>query len=255
MRVLVTNDDGIDAEGLHALVRAAADAGHEVVVAAPARQASGSGAAVLIDPEPGDADVPVGRIRIEERTVEGAVSAWAVSASPAICVRLGLGGSFGEPPALVLSGVNPGANTGRVLLHSGTVGAALTAGVMGVRAIAVSLDELEDDVPHLFDQAAELAVSLVDTVLAEPDGTVLNLNVPNAAGPHPLAEAPLDSAGIVHTTTPDADADAGDLSVAVALDAERTADPGSDVDLLTRGTATLTAIVPPHAIPLRAPLP
>lgn len=250
MRVLVTNDDGIDAPGLHALIRAAAEAGHEVVAAAPARQASGSSAAVLIDAED---DRTVGRIRLEERELPGAAAAWSVGGSPAICVRLALGGAFGPRPDLVLSGVNPGANTGRVLIHSGTVGAALTAGVMGARAIAVSLDELDDRAEHLFDQAAVLAVELVDTLLAEPEGTVLNLNVPNSPGPHPLVETPLDAAGVVHTTTPDADAD--ELSVAVALDAGQDAEPGSDVDRLSAGAATVTAIVPPHAIPLSRPLP
>lgn len=247
----MTNDDGIDAPGLAALVRAAADAGHRVIAAAPARQASGSSAAVLIDPVPGE-DAPA-RIRVEERSVEGAASAWAVSASPALCVRLAIGGSFGEPPEVVLSGVNPGPNTGRVLLHSGTVGAVLTAGTMGVPAIAVSLDELDDDAPHLFDQAAVVAVSLLDAALAERPGTVLNVNVPNAPGPHPLVEAPLDSAGIVHTTTPDADAD--ELSIAIALDGGQPPEEGSDVDRLRRGAATVTAIVPPRATPLASPLP
>ena len=247
IRLLITNDDGIDAPGIRALALAAADAGHEVVIAAPARQSSGSSAAILVDD---DAE----EVAIEERRPPGRVAAaWAVHAAPAMCVLLGLRGTFGPVPDAVLSGVNYGANTGRVLLHSGTAGAALTAGVGGVRAIAVSLDlGFAPAVLH-WDDAGAAAVRLLDTLLAEPSGTVLNLNVPNTPGPHRFAEAPLASGGVVHTTTSDAEED--DESVRMALAKGGGADAGSDLDLLAQGLATVTSITPPGATALRAGLP
>lgn len=253
-RLLVTNDDGIDAVGLHVLARALVDAGHDVLVVAPARQFSGASAAVLIDdPVDGSEEGGGPSIRVERRELDGVPTAWAVGASPAICVHLGLRGALGPVPDAVLSGINPGANTGRVLLHSGTVGAAMTAAVAGIPAIAVSLDELDDRVPHRYGPAADAALRLLPLALAQPAGTLLNLNVPNTGGPHPLAEAPLDPVGIVHTTSPDAEAD--DLSIAVRLDGGAEPEAGSDVALLRSGSATVTAVVPPRAVPIEGPLP
>lgn len=247
LRVLVTNDDGIEAPGIHALAVAAADAGHEVVVAAPARQWSGASAAILLDD---DAE----QVEVEQRRPPGrAADAWAVHAAPAMCVLLALRGSFGRRPDVVLSGVNYGANTGRVLLHSGTLGAAMTAGVGGVPAIGVSLDVGLHPAELHWAGAAEAAVRLIPSLQAEPVGTVLNLNVPNAQGPHPFAEAPLASGGVVHTTTAE-DPDDED-SVRLALATPGAADHGSDLDLLTRGFATVTSVLPPSAIPLRGRLP
>lgn len=242
-RLLVTNDDGIDAPGLRALVRALGDAGHEVLVAAPARQYSGASAAILVD---GEADDVV----VEERQVPGAIAAWAVGAAPAMCVLLAQWGRFGAAPEAVVSGINDGPNTGRVLLHSGTVGAALTAGVGGWRALAVSLDVgLAPERLH-WEDAAAVAIDLLPVLLEEAPGTVLNLNVPNGPGPHGVVEAPLDVGGIVSTTAADADVDEEAVRVGLA----RGGAEGSDSDLLAAGLATVTAVVPPTATRLRHPL-
>ncbi len=248
LRLLVTNDDGIDAPGIRALALAAADAGHDVVIAAPARQSSGSGAAILVDD---DAE----QVPVEERRPPGRVAtAWAVHAAPAMCVLLGLRGTFGPLPDAVLSGVNYGANTGRVLLHSGTAGAALTAGVAGVRAIAVSLD-LGDRPDQLgWDDAGATAVRLLGVLMAEPAGTVLNLNVPNSPGPHRFAEAPLSSGGVVHTSTSDAQGEDESVRRALAR-GEVDPDAGSDLDLLAQGLATVTSITPPGSTALLGRLP
>ncbi|UYO97695.1 5'/3'-nucleotidase SurE [Microbacterium sp. M28] len=122
-RVLVTNDDGIDAPGLHALAAAAVSAGFDVVVAAPAKQSSGSSASILAE----EAD---GRIRIGRRELDGldGIPAHAVHGGPGLIALIAARGAFGDPADLVLSGVNHGANVGRAILHSGTVGAALTGG-------------------------------------------------------------------------------------------------------------------------------
>ncbi|MGA0354821.1 MAG: 5'/3'-nucleotidase SurE, partial [Ilumatobacteraceae bacterium] len=116
MRILVTNDDGISSVGLHRLARAMTAHG-EVVVVAPDREFSGAGAAVgaihLMQPE------------VHRATVDGIGESWAVSGPPALCVFFARLGAFGGPFDLVVSGINPGANVGRSVYHSGTVGACL----------------------------------------------------------------------------------------------------------------------------------
>jgi 5'-nucleotidase len=135
MKVLVTNDDGVGSAGLHALARALVDDGHDVVVVAPDREMSGSSAAIgQVHIEEGiDAE------RVDLPRLEG-VPAYAVAGPPGLCVLTARLGGFGDPPELVVSGINPGCNTGRAVLHSGTVGAALTAANFGGRGLAVSID-------------------------------------------------------------------------------------------------------------------
>lgn len=173
MRLLVTNDDGIEAPGVHALAAALVDAGHDVVVAAPLGEMSGSGAAIGIMSADSEllvrpVDIP-GRPDIESYGLEG---------PPALCVMAARLGAFGPAPELVASGINPGHNTGRAILHSGTVGAALTAANFGVSALAVSTGPGSDPA---WETAAELAVSAVDWLLGEPVKTVVNLNVPDVS--------------------------------------------------------------------------
>jgi 5'-nucleotidase len=138
MRILITNDDGVEAPGIAALAAAVAAAGHDVMVAAPPKEASGSSAAITSVSERG-------RVVVEERTLPGlaGVPAYAVAGSPAFIAILALGGGFGPAPDVLLSGINRGANAGHAVLHSGTVGAALAAAQAGpCRAMAVSLDVL-----------------------------------------------------------------------------------------------------------------
>ncbi len=182
MRILVTNDDGVDAVGLHVLARRLVELG-DVVVAAPDREYSGAGAALgtlhLIRPE-------VRRVEID-----CVPEAWSVTGPPALCVMFSRLGVFGGPFDLVVSGINPGANTGRAIYHSGTVGAALTARNGGVSGLAVS--QAVDDFgvegqgwdEMLFDQhwataaevGAHVARAMLDDLPADP--IVLNVNVPN----------------------------------------------------------------------------
>jgi 5'-nucleotidase len=136
-RVLVTNDDGVHAPGIRLLARAARDAGYDVTVAAPREEASGTSAALT-------AVTDEGRVMFAPVSLPGldGVPAFAVAASPAYIALLAGLGVFGPVPELVLSGINRGANAGRAILHSGTVGAAVTAAAGGARAMAVSLDVL-----------------------------------------------------------------------------------------------------------------
>jgi 5'-nucleotidase len=135
MKVLVTNDDGVASAGLHALARAVADAGHEVVVVAPDSEQSGTGAGIGLV----RIDRPIDAEPVELPGLDG-IPCFAIAGPPGLCVLAARLGGFGTPPDLVVAGINPGCNTGRAVLHSGTVGAALTAANFGVSGLAVSLD-------------------------------------------------------------------------------------------------------------------
>ena len=181
MRILVTNDDGIDSLGLHVLARRLTEVG-DVVVVAPDREYSGFGAALgtlhLMEPD-------VRRIHLD-----GVPEAWTVTGAPALCVYFARFGCFGDID-LVVSGINPGANTGRAIYHSGTVGAALTARNGGMNGIAVSQsvvgfgvegqgwDEMIQD--QRWETAAEVAARVTEALAKDlPDPpVVVNVNVPN----------------------------------------------------------------------------
>ncbi|HZQ79006.1 MAG TPA: 5'/3'-nucleotidase SurE [Acidimicrobiia bacterium] len=248
MRCLVTNDDGIGSEGLRALAEVALEAGLDVVVAAPMREASGASASITAVEEDG-------RFVVETRTLpglDGACSVLAVGGLPAFIALTGMRGAFGPPPDVVLSGINNGPNTGYAVLHSGTVGAALTASTFGARALAVSLNVRMRTVsgagippsarsaPH-WATAAELARRTLPVLLGSEPGTVLNVNAPNL----PLDEvrgferARLARFGAVQTNV--AERGEGYVKVALAeIDAEY--EPGTDAALIAAGYATLTPL-------------
>ena len=171
MRLLITNDDGVMAPGIAALARAMVTTGHDVVVAAPHQDMTGFGAAIGSFHIDGSIDVKP----VELDGLQG-VPCYSVTGPPALAVMAARLGGFGEPPDLVVSGINPGANTGRATLHSGTVGAVLTGANFGVSGIAVSIDMGEE--LH-WDTAGTLAVHALEWLTEQPAKTVLNLNVPN----------------------------------------------------------------------------
>jgi 5'-nucleotidase len=173
VRVLVTNDDGVESAGIHVLAAALRDAGYEVLVVAPDSDRSGIGAAIGLV----NADQHIDAKQVELPGCDG-VPAFALDGPPGMCVCAARLGAFGEPPELVVSGVNPGCNTGRAILHSGTVGAALTAQSFGCSALAVSVDVSD---PWRFDTAAQLAVEVLPMLRDAPARSVLNLNVPARA--------------------------------------------------------------------------
>ena len=217
MRVLVTNDDGFDAPGLAVLARAFADAGHEVVVVAPLTEASGAGAGI------GSLSQRQGRVNVEAVTLPGLeeIPSFAADALPALIVIAGCLGAFGPPPDLIASGINPGRNVGRAVLHSGTVGAALTSVHFRLKGLATSIqagapsgyESSNGSLTH-FASAAGLAVALASHLETAPSGTVLNLNVPNL----PLSEilgvrrAHLATTGLIYS------AGVGENSPSVQLD-------------------------------------
>ena len=254
MRVLITNDDGIDAPGIRALALAVRDHGGDVVVAAPAKEASGSSAAISAVEEDG-------RVIVEERELTGldGDKAYAVAGSPSFIAILGLRGGFGKAPDLLLSGINRGANAGYAVLHSGTVGAALPAAEVGCRGLAVSLDVLTpasataasggraiaeivaDETSRHWETAAALAVGYVDKLSTLPARTVLNLNVPDLPSDRlaGVRRATLAQFGQVQMTV----AEVGRGYVRMALTADQGEnDPEADVVLLAQGYATVTPI-------------
>jgi 5'-nucleotidase len=171
MRVLVTNDDGVAAPGIQALAGAVHRHGHDALVVAPLDDRSGAAAALgtLADAT---------RLRVERHrwTELGSSTVVGLDAAPALCVIAARLGAFGDVPEAVVSGINPGLNTGRAILHSGTIGAALTAANHGISSVAVSLAGRD---PRHWATAAELAVEALGWLAAAPPRTVVNLNVPD----------------------------------------------------------------------------
>lgn len=231
-QILVTNDDGIDSPGLHALALCAAKFG-DVLVAAPATEASGTGAGLMAAGD--DREVAV-----ETRSVPGSDAAYAVAAHPGLIALIACHDGFGPRPDVVLSGVNRGGNVGRGVLHSGTVGAALTAGINGARALAVSLDIPlgHPDDPY-WTVATTVVAELLPQLLDADPGTILNLNVPNAPSPGDLRWATLASFGRVQSSV--TELRDGRISVrSIEVDGEL--EPGTDAALLAEGYSTITPL-------------
>ncbi|MDQ0615145.1 5'-nucleotidase [Microbacterium sp. W4I4] len=241
-RLLVTNDDGIDSPGLHALALALQGRGLDVTIAAPVTQSSGSSASIMAE----NAD---GRIRVDKRTLDGLeeIPAFAVHGGPGLIALIAARGAFGDPSDLVASGVNHGANVGRAILHSGTVGAALTGGLNGAWGMAVSLDVGLDPTTFHWAAAADAAADLVPALLQHPRGTVINVNVPNASEFRGVVEAELAPFGIVQTTL--TQQDEHDVRLAVE-DLPRDPAPGSDAAHLAAGWITVSGLDPVSHVPL-----
>jgi 5'-nucleotidase len=165
-RILVTNDDGYFSPGIRALADALAPLG-EVTIVAPQNEASAVGHALTL------------RRPLRLEPVGDRV--YAVDGTPTDCVNLGLNELLGGRADLVVSGINKGLNIGDDVTYSGTVAGALEAALLGIQAMAVSLEFTRGDWD--FDPAATLAGSLAAALLAAPlpVRTFLNVNVPLGA--------------------------------------------------------------------------
>jgi 5'-nucleotidase len=161
--ILITNDDGIQAEGLRALVQAVEGLG-TISVVAPSHERSAAAQSLTLRH-------PIFWDQVAERE-------WSVEGTPADCVILALNKLLPNRPDIVISGVNRGGNLGENIFYSGTVGAAMEAAINHIPAIAVSA--VHRGKIFRFDQAAKLARDLAQMALVEgmPLGTVLNVNVP-----------------------------------------------------------------------------
>jgi 5'-nucleotidase len=166
MRVLVSNDDGVDAPGIRVLAAALREAGHEVVVVAPDRNRSGASNSLTLG-QP---------IRAQQRDA----GTWSVAGTPTDCVHLALSGLLEADPDIVLSGINDTGNLGDDVIYSGTVAAAMEGRCLGLPAIALSLATPDHDARH-YDTAARAAVAIVARLCTDPlpADTILNINVPD----------------------------------------------------------------------------
>lgn len=230
-RVIVTNDDGIGSPGLEALVEAIAD-DFEVIVAAPAADMSGSGTGIgRFDIETGVALTPV--------EMEHTSQAYSIDGPPGLAVLAAALGAFGPLPAMVVSGINAGINTGHSIIHSGTVGAVLTANTFKMKGMAVSVAQA--DVWH-WGTAAAYAAPAAKWLMERKHGPhVLNINVPGV----PLEEvagvhwADLDEFGYIRVAT----ADLSDRRLQFVVGStDNKSDPGSDTVLCSENYVTITPL-------------
>ena len=228
-RLLLTNDDGIDSPGLRGLAIALSET-YEVVVAAPDIDRSGSGTGI------GRFD-PVAGVEMLGADFDG-VNAYAVAGPPGLAVLAASLGAFGPMPDLVVSGVNAGMNTGHSILHSGTVGAVLTARTFKCRGLAVSLAQSD---PWRWETAIDVALSAARWLLSHTGPAVLNVNVPGLA----LAEvsgihwADLDDFGYFRVAN--ANPESQRLQFVVGAPTSGL-DPASDTAMCMGGYVTLTAL-------------
>lgn len=164
MRIMVTNDDGIQAPGILALARALRELG-EVTVVAPDRERSAAGHSLTLHS-------PLRVFELRE-------GFYAVDGTPTDCVNMGIHSLLPFRPDLVVSGINHGPNLGDDITYSGTVAAAMEATLMGIPAMAVSLASFDHS--GNFPAAAAVAVRVGRQVMANglPADTFLNVNVPD----------------------------------------------------------------------------
>jgi 5'-nucleotidase len=230
--VLVTNDDGVDSAGLAVLARAVRRhplfASDITIVAAPSKNMSGTSAAI----GPGDINARFRKVRQEDGLIF-----YCVEGPPAVAVLAAAEGHFGAPLRFVASGINRGLNLGWGVLHSGTVGAALTAQNLGVPALAVSAEPTASAAE--LDATARLGVSVVDDLLTQAQEDcvlVANVNVASGTGHLPLANAELArSVGVTATASGPEVPD----EIPIRANVMRTTDEGTDAALApTRPTVT-----------------
>lgn len=186
MVVLLTNDDGVYADGLQVLREEfERTTAHEVYVVAPERERSASGHAITLHKP----------LHVNPVIVPGSrVPMWSVNGTPADCTKVGVMALVGKRPDLVISGVNRGSNLGTDILYSGTVSAAIEGTVLGVPSLSVSLRTF-DDAEYSF--AARFTVGLAEHLLAAPlaGQVLLNVNIP-ALEPEKFAGVAITSLGV-----------------------------------------------------------
>lgn len=167
MQILVSNDDGVHADGIRALAKALTDIA-EIQVVAPDRDRSGASNSLTLTR-------PL-RVRKLEHNI------LSVEGTPTDCVHLAVTGLLKQSPSMVVSGINEGGNLGDDVIYSGTVAAAIEGRYLGFPAIAVSLVIKKENLETAYyETAAQVAKKLVQRLLLNPlpANTILNVNVPN----------------------------------------------------------------------------
>ncbi|OJU82709.1 MAG: 5'/3'-nucleotidase SurE [Chlamydia sp. 32-24] len=164
--ILIINDDGINAPGIHYLWQSLKNIANTTIIAPAAEQSATSVSITLRTP-----------LQVKEMKWENSL-AWSVSGTPVDCVKLALSVLLSNPPDLIVSGINRGTNAGRNILYSGTIGATIEAALRGFPAIAFSCF---DSVGTDYEGASLYIPSITQYVLDNPlpKGTLLNVNFPS----------------------------------------------------------------------------
>ena len=171
--ILVTNDDGINAPGLRTLISIMNTIG-DVIVVAPDSPQSGMGHAITVD----------STLYVQKLDSDGPQSEYSCSGTPADCVKLAIRELLDRKPDLCVSGINHGSNSSINVIYSGTMSAALEAGIEGIPAIGFSL--LDYKWLANFNSCHEFIETITKSVLTNglPNGVVLNVNIPNIDKEH-----------------------------------------------------------------------
>ncbi len=231
MRVLVSNDDGVEAPGILCLAATLREAGHDVVLVAPDRDRSGASNSLTLDR-------PI-------RAVPVAPNVWRVDGTPTDCVHLALAGLLDREPDIVVSGINAGPNLGDDVIYSGTVAAAMEGRFLGLPAIAVSLSYREGGGRH-FQSGARAALAIMTRLALDPlpADTILNVNVPDLPW-HEIAGFEVARLGHRHRAEPcveQFDPRGRPLWWIGPPGPEQDAGPGTDFDAVRRGFVSITPI-------------
>jgi 5'-nucleotidase len=167
LKILISNDDGIDSPGIYALAKKLQEIG-EVLVVAPKTEQSAVGHSITMK-------IPV---RVSEYYKNNEFFGYAVDGTPADCIKMGIKNILKEQPDIVVSGINNGSNAAINIIYSGTVSAAREAAIMDVPSIAISV---ANHFVTNFEYAAEVAKDLVLEVIEKGlrPGTLLNVNIPD----------------------------------------------------------------------------
>ncbi len=182
MRILLTNDDGIHAPGLFAL-HDALKSDHDLDIVAPESEMSAVGHAITL----------TSPLRVQDVSKNGAFYGYAVTGTPADCVKIAVKELLERPPDIILSGINPGANVGVNILYSGTVSAATEGAFFGVPSAAISLNTRQN--PD-FSFAAQFAKKIIRFMIESglKTGAALSVNIP-AVTPDKIAGVRLTRQG------------------------------------------------------------
>ena len=171
MKILISNDDGIAANGIRVLTKELAQE-HDVYVIAPDRERSAAGHSLTL----------LTALRVEElEAISGARKTWVTTGTPGDCVKIGINAILTEEeqPDIVISGINHGPNLGSDILYSGTVSCAMEGAMMGIPSIAVSLASMHSDYED-FDFTAKFVRGMLKRLkdFNFPQKTLLNVNLP-----------------------------------------------------------------------------
>ena len=169
LRILISNDDGVFAEGIRSLAKSAKKKGHKVTVVCPDQERSATGHGLTLQS-------PIRVERADELFEEG-IKAWGCSGTPADCVKLALSELLDKKPDLVLSGVNHGPNLGTDIFCSGTLAAAMEGTLENVPSMAISVASFKW---KNFQFASEIAINIAEQSIQNnwPKSLLLNLNIP-----------------------------------------------------------------------------